>query len=312
VLVLSNKYHLKLLEKGVDSWNKWRKENHYIKPDFSKANLSEKCLNKADLSRAKLIGANLTEADMILACLVGANLHEADMSATRIIKVKLDRATLTSCRVFGISAWGLTGLEEAEQSDLVITPEGETPVRVDSLEVAQFIYLLLHNEKIRDVINTVGRKGVLILGRFGERKPVLEAIRMKLRDLGYVPIVFDFVRPTDRDFAETIMTLAGMSRFIIADITKPKSVPFELEAIVPNYEIPMVTIIERGEEAFALFETLWRKCNDWVLDPLTYDSIEHLQRIFQKAIVDPGNSRLLTLRMKKAEKLRYRDASDYD
>jgi hypothetical protein len=33
------------------------------------------------------------------------------------------------------------------------------------LEVAQFIYLLLHNEKIREVIDTIGKKGVLILNQ---------------------------------------------------------------------------------------------------------------------------------------------------
>jgi hypothetical protein len=35
-------------------------------------------------------------------------------------------------------------------------------VTVDNIEVAQFVYLLLHNEKIRDVIDTVGR-GSLVL-----------------------------------------------------------------------------------------------------------------------------------------------------
>ena len=33
---------------------------------------------------------------------------------------------------------------------------------VDNIEVAQFIYLLLHNQKIRDVIDTITSKTVLI------------------------------------------------------------------------------------------------------------------------------------------------------
>ena len=42
-------------------------------------------------------------------------------------------------------------------------------------ELAQFIYLILNNEKIRDVINTLTSKSVLILGRFNipERKAIL-------------------------------------------------------------------------------------------------------------------------------------------
>jgi hypothetical protein len=52
----------------------------------------------------------------------------------------------------------------------------EPIITVDNIEVAQFIYLMLHNEKIRDVIDTITSKAVLILGRFtGERKAVLDA-----------------------------------------------------------------------------------------------------------------------------------------
>jgi hypothetical protein len=38
-----------------------------------------------------------------------------------------------------------------------------------------------------------------------------------------LPIVFDFDHPTGRDFTEMIKTLAGLSYFVIADITNPKS-----------------------------------------------------------------------------------------
>ena len=52
------------------------------------------------------------------------------------------------------------------QNDLVITAHNEPEVAIDNIEVAQFVYLLLHNAKICDVIDTVGKKGVLLLGRF--------------------------------------------------------------------------------------------------------------------------------------------------
>jgi hypothetical protein len=56
----------------------------------------------------------------------------------------------------------------SEQQSLVITGYDEQEITVDDIEVAQFIYLLLHNEKIRDVIDTIGKKGVPLLGRFTE------------------------------------------------------------------------------------------------------------------------------------------------
>jgi hypothetical protein len=110
-----------------------------------------------------------------------------------------------------------------QQQELLITRGGEAEVTVDNIEVAQFVYLLLRNEKIRDVIDTVGKKGVLLLGRFtGGRIAVLGRLRDELRKRGYLPIVFNFDKPETKDFTETIQLLAGLSKFVIADVTKPK------------------------------------------------------------------------------------------
>jgi hypothetical protein len=93
----------------------------------------------------------------------------------------------------------------------------------------------MNNERIRHAIDTITSKVVLILGRFtGSRKVVLNAIRDELRFLDYVPVLFDFSVPESRTTLETVSTLAHMSRFVIADLTEPKSVLQELQAIVPN------------------------------------------------------------------------------
>jgi uncharacterized protein YjbI with pentapeptide repeats len=109
-----------------------------------------------DLGRANLNRANLTGANLSVASLVEVNLVGAD---------------LTGCYVYGVSAWGLK-LERARQQNLVITPKDEPTITVDNIEVAQLIYLMLHNEKIRDVTDVLASKAVLILGRFtGKRRP---------------------------------------------------------------------------------------------------------------------------------------------
>ena len=53
--------------------------------------------------------------------------------------------------------------EGTKQQGLIITPEDEPAISVDDLEVAQFVYLLLHNEKIRDVIDTFGKRACFCL-----------------------------------------------------------------------------------------------------------------------------------------------------
>ena len=80
------------------------------------------------------------------------------------------------------------------------------------MRVAQFVYLLLHNEKIRDVIDTITSKAVLILDCFtDERKAVLDALREELRKRNYLPILFDFNVPATRDITETVSLLARMA-----------------------------------------------------------------------------------------------------
>jgi hypothetical protein len=101
------------------------------------------------------------------------------------VSADLTGADLTGCRIYGVSAWNLK-LAGAKQQNLVITGAGEHAVTVDNIEVAQFIYLMLHNQKIRDVIDTITSKAVLILGRFtDERKAVLDALREELRKRDY-------------------------------------------------------------------------------------------------------------------------------
>jgi hypothetical protein len=109
-------------------------------------------------------------------------------------------------------------------------------------------------------------KAVLILRRFTpERKAVLNTIRNELRGRNYLPVMFDFEKAQTRDFTETIKTLADMCHFVIVDITNPKSAPLEIQATVPDYMIPFVPIIQKGEDLFSMSADIWIKYKQWVL-----------------------------------------------
>ena len=93
---------------------------------------------------------------------------------------------------------------------------------------------------------------MLLLGRFTEgRIAVLDRLREELRKRGYLPIVFNFDKPETKDFTETVRLLAGLSRFVIADVTDPQSVPAELQAAVPAAMVPFVPIITRSSSRSA-------------------------------------------------------------
>ena len=210
---MANEEHVAMLKQGVDAWNAWRKENPDIRPDLRGTDLSKAILTRGDLRNAQLSGANLSGADLVRTMLHMANLSEATLTGAilwraLLLDTNLAGADLTGSHVYGIAAWDLK-LDNAKQHNLVITPPGTPEITVDNIEVAQFVYLLLHNEKIRDVIDTIGKKGVLLLGRFTEgRMVVLERLRDKLRDLGFVPMVFNFDKPETKDFTETVRLLA--------------------------------------------------------------------------------------------------------
>jgi uncharacterized protein YjbI with pentapeptide repeats len=241
-------------------------------------------LTGVDLRDANLSGANLTGATFIDADLSGADLTNANLQFARLIDSKLDGANLSSCRVYGVSAWNLSSSGTVE-SDLVITPAGEVSITVDNLEVAQFLYLLLNNARIRDCIDTITSKVVLILGRFtADRLPVLHGVRETLRSRGYLPLVFDFEGPSSRDITETVGTLAHLARFIIADLTDARSIPQELTTIVPNLpSVPVQPVLLTSQREYGMFEHFKRY--PWVLDTLLYKDTGNLLEILPEAVI---------------------------
>jgi hypothetical protein len=163
---------------------------------------------------------------------------------------------------------------------------------------------MVHNEKIRDVIDTIGRKGVLLLGRFtGGRIAILERLRKELRKRGLIPMVFNFDKPETKDFTETVRLLAGLSSFVIVDITNPRSAPLELQAVVPDYMVPFVTVLEEGEKPFAMFEDLWVKYRDWVFEPIGYATEDELVQGLD-VLVKRAQARAADLLERKAKRMR--------
>jgi uncharacterized protein YjbI with pentapeptide repeats len=259
---------------------------NFFLADLAGAHLSEACL-----LRAKLNQANLNWAELRNACL-----REAELKRASLVGADLGGADLTGCRVHGVNVWGIELDEGTKQQNLVITEEGESEITADDIEVAQFIYLLLHNQKVRGVIDTITSKVVLILGRFtDERKVVLDALRDELRKRDHLPVLFDFPRPESRDVTETVKVLAGLARFVIADITDATEVRTEVSGIVPIFtSLPVQPILLRGQAEFIGMQHL--KAFPWLLPTFEYDSQEHLLSSLNKDVIGPAETKALELR----------------
>jgi hypothetical protein len=320
---MANKEHLALINQGVVAWNEWMLEHEDTRPDLSGANLIGADLHEAELIKANLSRANLHEAELIKANLSGANLRGADLTAANLreadlgwanltnanlsgtelmaailLSTNLENTNLNGCLIWGISAWDIKVNQETKQSDLIITQSDEPTVKVDNLEVAQFIYLLLNNQKIRHVIDTITSKVVLILGRFTEeRQRVLDAIREELRKHDYIPVLFDFDKPTSKDLHETITTLARMSRFVIADITDAKSIPQELVSIVEQLpSLPVQPILQQDCEPWGMYDHIKRY--PWVLELYRYATLDELIPRLREGVISPAEMKVMEIRKK--------------
>jgi uncharacterized protein YjbI with pentapeptide repeats len=108
---MANKKQLEILKRGIDVWNKWRKENPSAEIDLEEASLREIDLNTVNLNNANLRGADLFRADLIGTNLVGASLGEANLS-----KANLSEANLTNANL-GLADLNGANLINADLSD---------------------------------------------------------------------------------------------------------------------------------------------------------------------------------------------------
>jgi hypothetical protein len=207
-------------------------------------------LRDTDLTDAAARGCWLRFAILDGACCRNTDFSGADLRYASMVDTNLRGATLTDVRVFGISAWGVETDANTRQ-DLIVgmnPDDREAPLRAHDLRTAQLLALMLDAAGVRTVIDSVTSKLVLILGSFAPAdKVVLDALRSSLQSAGYVAVEFDFERPAERDYAETVSTLVGMSRFVVADFTNAKEVRAEVAQARRQYKrVPIIPIAREG------------------------------------------------------------------
>jgi hypothetical protein len=333
---MANQQHLEILEKGVEVWNRWRQEAPEVIPDLEAADLREKQLDmidlhkanmkRADFYRTSLRRANLCEADLhmanlyrvdfseadlgkaklrgadlVRACLIKTSLYEADLRWIKLGETDLSGADLTGCSVYGACAWDIK-LENVTQSNLDITSDRTHTIIVDDLETAQLIHMLRNYKKVRNVINSVKKKGVLILGRFADGgEEVLQLIAARLREYDYLPMIFDFDRPDTLDYTETVQLLTTLSKFVIVDLSGP-SVPQELHATIPHFHIPYVPIIDQRRKVHFTFRDFLRR--EWVLSPFVFADEVSLMLEMQMRIIEPAEAKIKELGLRYDEKMK--------
>lgn len=111
----------------------------------------------------------------------------------------------------------------------------------------------------------------------------------------------DFEPTKTRDFTETVKTMVGLARFVIADLSG-SSVLKELEATVPDFEVPFVPILEKGRHAPSMTTDL-SKYGWFRWPPVLFASREHLIEMMPKEVIAPAEEISKARRERRAKLL---------
>jgi hypothetical protein len=208
---------------------------------------------RPNLYKADLSGANLMEANLIEANFSGAHLFKADLSGANLFRTRLSGANLIEANLDGAN-----------------------------LIEANFSWANLYRADLSTAI-LVGTNfsGADLTGC------CIYALRDELRKRNYLPILFDFNKPTSRTTDETITLLARMSRFVFADISDAKSVLQELRAIVPNLpSVPVQPVITAMQEEPGMFDFF--RQYPWFLKVHHYASQQQLIADLGERVIGPA------------------------
>jgi len=288
---------------------------------FEEGYLSRADLSHADLRDARLAGANLSEANLTQTRFDGADLSEVELGNAVLDRTSLRGATLRGANVSGCFIRRVQTDAETEQSDLCIDVtvawgrDGTVSVataHADDLQIAQFQNIVDEPGAVGKLLAATSRRVVLILGRFKrQRKAVLRALAKALNARGKTAIIFDFPAPQQREISDTVRFIAGMSEFIVVDLTDPSSVPLELQATVPDLMVPVLPIIQPGQRAFAMFADLQQRYF-WIQPTLQYRNAAELVQYVDDAVIERARQAAQLIQERRAslaEALSVREAA---
>ena len=257
--------------------------------DFTGAVMREARLSDADLTqtmldRADLQGALLNDAILDRTSLVGARLGGAHIFGTFVRGVKVDKTTEQDGLFLDVHVvWERAGRPRRTRRSSGL--EMVEFVEVDDIQLAQFHNIVDEWGAVGRLLAATTQRVVLILGRFRpRRKRVLQALADALRNRGKIAVIFDFPSPADREISDTVRFIAGMSQFIVVDMTDASSVPLELQATIPELMVPVLPIVQSGRPIFSMFSDLQRRYS-WIQPPVSYDSAQQLVEHVDEAII---------------------------
>lgn len=132
---------LRMLSKGVETWNSWRQEHAQVRVDLSEAELSDTHLEGVNLEHADLRGANLEMAHLQEAILKKAQLQKAKLWRAELHGADLEGADLTGAEGFAEEQVGNANLRNARLPSVAFEGLRLVEDTAKNLQTTQFTLL---------------------------------------------------------------------------------------------------------------------------------------------------------------------------
>jgi hypothetical protein len=256
---------------------------------LNNADLTEAMLRAANFGGASLRSAVLAHVSASGSCFVGADLKGADLTGADLAQANfyganLCGAMLTGCRIFATGIWDVVCDGSTSQHNLIITPDTQPSITIDSLKAAGFVHLYLSDVALRGMFTLQPQKAILIIGSFTHRNAELAAAAEAARVSGFVPIVFDASpKFIDAQSLQNLKVLAEMCLCAVIDITEPPTGGVCQPGKLPFTGIPVVPIAEAGQKSAPVFSGL--DTYKQIRQTVEYRSADNLKSILAAAII---------------------------
>ncbi|SIN71228.1 pentapeptide repeat-containing protein [Algoriphagus halophilus] len=237
---------------------------------FPNANMTNCYLYESDLSSAGFPGADFSGSMIRKAYCSGTDFSNAKfidcvLNNSTFIGTDFSGAWIEGCNVYGVSAWEVCISDETVQKELFLHRDnfsrkdlkGNSHVAfVDDIALAQFIYFIQQDGGFGKSLKQLNQKSVLLLGKFKDGGlELLRDVADKLRKRNFIPVIFDFNPSENTSIIENVVTMAGLSKFVIANL-EGSSVPAELAKITSNFRNPVIAWIhdDKHDSIYAMFQ----------------------------------------------------------
>jgi|GEM_PF-5300156 len=212
--------------------------------------------------------------------------RDVDLSRVMLFEVDCHDAVFEFCTIFGLGVCRMIGTPRIQRH--LNAGIGDSKLLVDDLKLGSFLYEIDRDDAVPRLFELLASKLILILGRFlPETKARLDRLHSELRLRDYVPVLVDSELIGTFNATTLVNVVAMCARFVVVDVTNPKTVIAEVDAILKQRPVPVQPIVLVGEPEPVQFPMARRDGHRQLLPVFEYRDLDDLIEKLDRSVIGP-------------------------